>query len=211
MNNKQTIFVHDYLFPQINSEEQFQIYAKEHPEFDPEYILQHCYIPRKETRDWIESIWEKYDKYAEPNFLTHIREPRRFHPFTWQIYLASVLLNNGYQLQTNNGSGPDLQVNTKKGNVWIEATVTTAGDDESANGLPRSGEIYNALDPRVARISNAFTKKYKIEKLVYYEIFEDANEAIKREKQIKAGSRQKKIELIVLSNPSYQDLYATLL
>ncbi|KKQ92440.1 MAG: Excinuclease ABC subunit C [Microgenomates group bacterium GW2011_GWC1_39_7b] len=61
------------------------------------------------------------------------------------------------------------------------------------------------------KLHQGFTYKYNVNKLVYYEIFEDANEAIKREKQIKAGSRQKKIELIVLSNPSYQDLYATLL
>lgn len=167
MKNKQKIFIYDHLFPQISSEEQFQTYVREHPEFDPEYILQHCYIPRKETRNWIESIWEKYEEYAEPNLLTHIREPHRFHPFTWQIYLASVLLDNSYQLQPNNGSGPDLQINTKNGNVWIEATVTTAGDDESANGLPQSGAIYDALDPRVARISNALTKKYKIYKDKY--------------------------------------------
>ena len=38
-----------------------------------------------------------------------------------------------------------------------------------------------------------FTKKYNVNKLVYYEIFSDINNAIEREKQIKAGSRQKKM------------------
>lgn len=43
--------------------------------------------------------------------------------------------------------------------------------------------------------------------LVYYEAFENIEEAIKREKQIKAGSRKKKIELIEKFNPEWNDLY----
>jgi len=52
-----------------------------------------------------------------------------------------------------------------------------------------------------------FTSKYGIYKLVYFEIFEDITEAIKREKQLKAGSRQKKLSLINKSNPNFKDLY----
>jgi putative endonuclease len=46
------------------------------------------------------------------------------------------------------------------------------------------------------KLVEGFTKKYNINKLVYYEVFRDANGAILREKQIKGGSRAKKIELI---------------
>ena len=52
-----------------------------------------------------------------------------------------------------------------------------------------------------------FSSKYNINKLVYYEIFEDINEAIKREKQIKGGSREKKLKLIESTNPLFEDLY----
>jgi putative endonuclease len=52
-----------------------------------------------------------------------------------------------------------------------------------------------------------FTSRYNITKLVYYEIFGTAYDAISREKQIKAGSRQKKIELINKVNRKWQDLY----
>jgi len=52
-----------------------------------------------------------------------------------------------------------------------------------------------------------FTKKYNIDKLVYFEIFNDPENAILREKQIKAGSRNKKIELIKEINPEWKDLY----
>lgn len=57
----------------------------------------------------------------------------------------------------------------------------------------------------------SFTAKYNITKLVYYEIYYDPQEAIKREKQIKGGSRKQKIPLIEKLNPSYEDLYEKIL
>jgi putative endonuclease len=61
------------------------------------------------------------------------------------------------------------------------------------------------------KIIAGFTKKYNVNKLVYYEIFTDINSAIAREKQIKAGSRQKKIDLVDSMNPQWCDLYDGLL
>jgi putative endonuclease len=55
-----------------------------------------------------------------------------------------------------------------------------------------------------------FTNRYNVFKLVYYEWGYDAAGAIVREKQIKAGSRQKKIGLINGMNPEWRDLYAEL-
>ncbi|MBI3379369.1 GIY-YIG nuclease family protein [Candidatus Gottesmanbacteria bacterium] len=57
------------------------------------------------------------------------------------------------------------------------------------------------------KLVSSFTSKYNIQKLVYYEMFADINEAIIREKQIKGGSRQKKLDLIKSVNPNYNDLY----
>lgn len=54
---------------------------------------------------------------------------------------------------------------------------------------------------------DGFTKKYNVNKLVYYEVFDNIEEAILREKQIKAGSRKKKIDLINSLNPGFKDLY----
>ena len=53
---------------------------------------------------------------------------------------------------------------------------------------------------------SVFTKKYNVTKLVFYESGEDVNVAIFREKQIKAGSRQKKDDLINSLNPEWKDL-----
>ena len=52
-----------------------------------------------------------------------------------------------------------------------------------------------------------FTSKYNVDKLVYFEVFDDVYNAITREKQIKGGSRQKKIDLINSMNETWKDLY----
>jgi putative endonuclease len=56
-------------------------------------------------------------------------------------------------------------------------------------------------------INEGFTKRYRIKKLLYYESCETIEGAITREKQIKAGSRQNKINLITSMNPGWNDLY----
>ena len=55
-----------------------------------------------------------------------------------------------------------------------------------------------------------FSSKYKVNKLVYYEICQEINGAIAREKGIKGGSRAGKEKLINSMNPNWIDLYNTL-
>lgn len=70
--------------------------------------------------------------------------------------------------------------------------------------------VTNDLKRRVYEHKNAliqgFTQKYNVNKLVYYEIYEEIEGAILREKQIKAGPRQKKNELVSRVNPGWEDL-----
>ena len=58
-----------------------------------------------------------------------------------------------------------------------------------------------------SKLIEGFTKKYNVDKLGYYEIFPLVTDAIAREKQIKGGSRAKKIALIESMNPNWNDLY----
>ena len=60
------------------------------------------------------------------------------------------------------------------------------------------------------KLANGFTKKYNVSKLVYYQILDDVENAILREKQIKAGPRRKKVELVNGLNREWADLYAGL-
>ena len=61
------------------------------------------------------------------------------------------------------------------------------------------------------KLTDGFTKKYNIDKLVYYEINDDINEAIKREKQLKTFKREWKNELIEKDNREWFDLYDKIL
>lgn len=53
----------------------------------------------------------------------------------------------------------------------------------------------------------SFTFRYHVHKLVYWEAFQDIGDAIAREKQVKAGSRKKKLALIEAMNPEWRDLF----
>ncbi len=74
--------------------------------------------------------------------------------------------------------------------------------------------VTNDLKKRVfehkKKLTDGFTKKYNIDKLMYYEIFDDVYNAISREKQIKAGSRHRKMMLIDNKNKQWKDLYEDL-
>lgn len=58
---------------------------------------------------------------------------------------------------------------------------------------------------------DGFTKQYNLKNLVYYEIYDDIEEAIKREKQLKNWHREWKIELVNKQNPHWEDLYESIL
>ena len=70
-----------------------------------------------------------------------------------------------------------------------------------------TSDVYIRVLEHREKVNPGFTSKYNVHKLVYYEGFEDVNKAIAREKQIKAGSRQKKIDLINSMNPNWEDLW----
>ena len=70
--------------------------------------------------------------------------------------------------------------------------------------------VTNDLKRRIYEHKNelkeSFTKRYHVNKLVYYEICEEIEGAILREKQIKGGSRQRKNDLVTKFNPDWEDL-----
>ncbi len=70
--------------------------------------------------------------------------------------------------------------------------------------------VTNDLQRRVLEHKNGkggtFTKRYNINKLVFFEVTNRIEEAIAEEKRIKGGSRQKKIDLINSTNPEWKDL-----
>lgn len=73
-----------------------------------------------------------------------------------------------------------------------------------------TSDIFQRVDEHKQAQLKGFTQKYSCHRLVYFESYDDMNSAIDREKQIKAGSRQKKLALIEAMNPNWLDLYETL-
>ena len=68
-----------------------------------------------------------------------------------------------------------------------------------------TGDVYNRTLQHKAGEIEGFTKKYHVNRLVYYETFKYVNNALAREKQIKAWTRAKRLALIKTINPTWQD------
>ena len=70
-----------------------------------------------------------------------------------------------------------------------------------------TGDLRRRVHEHKSKFLKGFTDRYNVNKLVYYEIFEDSYQAITREKQIKSGSRKKKLDLVHSMNQNWDDLY----
>ena len=84
--------------------------------------------------------------------------------------------------------------------------MTNQSDDVLYTGVTndlirRVYEHKNHVDPK------SFTCRYNVEKLVYYEVYSEADPAISREKQIKGWNRKRKNKCITEQNPEWRDLY----
>ena len=73
-----------------------------------------------------------------------------------------------------------------------------------------TGDLRARLQQHREKLLSGFTDRYNVSKLVYYEAGHDASGAIVREKQIKAGSRRKKVDLVNRLNPEWRDLHEEL-
>lgn len=90
--------------------------------------------------------------------------------------------------------------------VYIMTNYANTTLYTGSTGTELKGRIWNHKQ----KLVEGFTKRYNINKLVYYEVFEDLEAALNREKQIKGGSRANKIKLIKSMNPTWKDLYEDL-
>lgn len=69
-----------------------------------------------------------------------------------------------------------------------------------------TGNIKKRVHQHKQKLVDGFTKKYNIDRLVYYEAFDDVNSAIAAEKTMKGRRREKKIALIQKHTPDWRDL-----
>jgi putative endonuclease len=73
-----------------------------------------------------------------------------------------------------------------------------------------TNDLMRRIYEHKSKLVAGFTKKYNVDRLVYYEVCSDIVTAIEREKQIKGWSRKKKDDLVNALNPNWDDLYSSL-
>jgi len=89
--------------------------------------------------------------------------------------------------------------------AWI---YITANKPDGVLYVGVTSELKNRITShKTKKYKNSFSARYNVDKLVYYEEFHSIITAREREKQLKAGSRAKKIKLIESINPQWKDLY----
>jgi putative endonuclease len=86
--------------------------------------------------------------------------------------------------------------------------ITNSNDGVLYTGV--TSDINKRVYEHRSKLVKGFSSKYNLDKLLYYEIADNAESAILREKQIKAGSRKKKADLVNSINPEWKDLYSSL-
>ena len=89
-------------------------------------------------------------------------------------------------------------------NEYAVYIITNKNNTVLYNGV--TSDLQGRILQHKRKILKGFTAKYECNKLVYFEQYQWVDDAIAREKQLKAGSRQKKINLIITENPDWKDL-----
>lgn len=115
---------------------------------------------RKEARDFVEGLWQKYKPYAEPAFLDDARKD--FHAKSWEMYLGYIFLDSGFNLQKKTKKeGPDLHLSWNNRSIWVEATAPESGTGD--NAVP--GYKYNEVQEQpteqiLLRLTSAIQEKF---------------------------------------------------
>jgi hypothetical protein len=92
---------------------------------------------RSETKALVEGLWGRFRRYCgDKNFRSDARG--HFHQRTWEMYLASVLLDAGISLAPAPPKGPDLVLEIGGNRAWVEAIAVEKGDGADAVSLPEA-------------------------------------------------------------------------
>jgi hypothetical protein len=128
---------------------------------DPFYNRVRDNPDRKDAHDFVERLWQKYESYAEPDFLNDARKD--FHAKSWEIYLGCLFLDSGFNLQKKTKKeGPDLHLLWNNRSIWVEATAPESGT--GANSVPeyRYNEVSDQpSDQIILRFASAIQEKFE--------------------------------------------------
>lgn len=156
-----TIFKDD--FPLITTSEELQQLFLKYPEYDEYYIASWSIQDRKA---FFSEMWKDFKPYADPEFLSELKQKWKFHQRSWEMYIWSILIKKWLVLQIkNNSEWPDIILNN---NIYIECIATEHWSGENAvqlviyNTLKEKTQIQNFPSEQILmRITNAIEKKLK--------------------------------------------------
>lgn len=131
-------------------------------------------------------------------------------PFRMTTYRHSVLDTESKMLNRVQHDGESKLSMTrnrmKKGFVYM---MSNKQDGVLYIGV--TSDIVKRVYEHKNSLVDGFTKQYNLKNLVYYEVYDEIEEAIKREKQLKNWHRKWKVELVNKQNPKWEDLYESIL
>lgn len=112
-------------------------------------------------KDLIEDLWERYRSHADPGFQQKIA--RSFHPHFWEMYLACVLMDRGYQLAPkDDAKGPDICILNADRRLWVEAVAPGCGEGADAVPVPRIDSAeYAPVGRIILRLRSAIEEKWQ--------------------------------------------------
>jgi type I restriction enzyme S subunit len=119
---------------------------------------------RKVAYDFVEGLWQKYESYAEPDFLDDAMKD--FHAKSWEMYLGCLFKDFGFNLQKKTKKeGPDLHLRWNNSSIWVEATAPESGT--GANAVPdyKFNEVSDQpVEQIILRLTSAIQKKFEMYK-----------------------------------------------
>lgn len=118
-------------------------------------------LHKKDARDFVERLWQRYESYAEPDFLEDARKD--FHAKTWEMYLGCLFLDYGFNLQKKTQKkGPDLHLLWNNRSIWVEATAPESGTGDNAVPEYKNNEVSDQpSDQIILRFASAIQKKFE--------------------------------------------------
>jgi putative endonuclease len=190
---------HDFILSQIRRQKSHSVWAllviASEAKQSPEIVTasrKHSGFLRKTVKERLPHSARNDRPRRDCHGLCHRNDGKKYHVFSMSLQRAIATWQSRGNI-TSMESQYYVYIMTNKGNTVLYTGVT--------HDLKR--RIYEHKE----KLVEGFTKRYNVTKLVYYEIIRDAQNAIMREKQIKAGSRAKKIALVDGMNPTWNDLY----
>lgn len=143
-------------FPIITSNKELDVLKAQYPAYDPYYVASGSISNRKSIFD---ELYAKFEPYADNHFLQEIKI--NFHQRSWEMYLACVLLENGFVI-TSSDKGPDIKIISKSKIIWIECIAPTQGKGNDRVPDLFFGGIQNIPEKEmILRLSSSLKEKFE--------------------------------------------------